>query len=101
VKKLEQEMRYIRSMLKEHGLGKKADKEIIEDKENESENNFDMNQEELKEAIARERREVKEMQTKIEDDKKKFRDEQKVVDSLRYSDPVAFKQKSLLLEKVK
>lgn len=56
---------------------------------------------ELKGYIAREKAELKELQQRLEDDKKQYKLDKKDLEELRHTDPSAFRQRSQILEKVK
>ena len=73
--------------------------EIIEDKENSSQNGDD--EVHLKEFVTKEKQQIKELNKQIEEDKLKYKREKKELEDLKYSDPSLYRQRSAVLEKVK
>ena len=59
------------------------------------------NRDDLKVFIAREKAELKELQQRLEDDKKQYKLDKKDLEELRHTDPSAYRQRSQILEKVK
>lgn len=70
----------------------------IEELENKENSSRDSNDESY---LQREKAELKELQQKLEQDKKKYKEDKKQIDALKYSDPTAYRVKSAMLEKVK
>ncbi len=59
------------------------------------------NRDDLKVFITREKAELKELQQRLEDDKKQYKLDKKDLEELRHTDPSAYRQRSQILEKVK
>lgn len=55
----------------------------------------------LKAFIAREKAELKELQERLEDDKRQYKQDKRELEELRHTDPSAYRQRSQLLDKVK
>lgn len=63
------------------------------DKENSSIEGNDESLDNLREFVNREKSELKEVQAKLEQEKRKFKEDKKELESLKHSDPYSYKQK--------
>lgn len=75
--------------------------EDIEDKENDISPQNSKADIGLKEFLAQEKSELKELQQRLEEDKRRYKIDKKEAEDLRYSDPSSYRQRTQLLEKVK
>ena len=75
--------------------------EDIEDKENSVSPQNSKADIGLKEFVAQEKSELKELQLRLEEDKRRYKIDKKEAEDLRYSDPSSYRQRTQVLEKVK
>ena len=71
-----------------------------ENSSNNSEHNDESSVEEQLALVKKEKKELKDLQKKMENDKVKFREDQKDVERIQYSDPTGYSQKNSVLKKV-
>lgn len=108
LKKLEDEMKQIKEILKQHsssqGRGGNKFQQFLDDVEIEEKENSAQNGEDevhLKDFIAKEKQQIKSINLQIEEDKNKYKREKKELEDLKYQDPTLYRQRSAVLEKVK
>ena len=105
--KLEHEMKQIKEMLQQFSHQQKGGNnfakllEDIEDKENSVSPQNSKADIGLKEFVAQEKSELKELQLRLEEDKRRYKIDKKEAENLRYSDPSSYRQRTQVLEKVK
>ena len=105
--KLEHEMKQIKEMLQQFSHQQKGGNnfakllEDIEDKENSVSPQNSKADIGLKEIVAQEKSELKELQLRLEEDKRRYKIDKKEAEDLRYSDPSSYRQRTQVLEKVK
>ena len=105
--KLEHEMKQIKEMLQQFSHQQKGGNnfakllEDIEDKENSVSPQNSKADIGLKEFVAQEKSELKELQLRLEEDKRRYKIDKKEAEDLRYSDPSSYRQRTQVLEKVK
>jgi hypothetical protein len=72
----------------------------IEDKEN-SENDSINAGDNVRDYISKEKAELKDLQLRLEDDKKRYKEDKREAESLRHADPSTYRQRCQVLDKVK
>jgi hypothetical protein len=69
---------------------------------NEKENSDDNSSSgELKEFLKREKAEIKDLQGRLEDDKRLYKQDKREAETLKHTDPSAYRQRMVVLDKVK
>jgi len=69
---------------------------------NEKENSDDNSSSgELKEFLKREKAEIKDLQGRLEDDKRLYKQDKREAETLKHTDPSAYRQRMAVLDKVK
>jgi chromosome segregation ATPase len=69
---------------------------------NEKENSDDnSSSDELKEFLKREKAEIKDLQGRLEDDKRLYKQDKREAETLKHTDPSAYRQRMAVLDKVK
>jgi hypothetical protein len=55
----------------------------------------------LRDFLKKEKSELKDLQSRLEDDKKRYKEDKREAESLRHTDPSAYRQRMQVLDKVK
>jgi predicted nucleic acid-binding Zn-ribbon protein len=71
------------------------------DKENSSVEGNDESLDHMREYVLKEKSELKELQERLEDDKRRFKKDKKDAEAFKYSEPTGYRQKMQVLDKVK
>lgn len=61
----------------------------------------DKNEDEIYEFVQRRKKEIKEMQEKLDGSKRQYKEDKAAVEAIRLTDPALYRKKSAVLEKVK
>jgi len=72
----------------------------LDEKEN-SDGHINSSGADLKEYLKREKNEIKDLQSRLEDDKRLYKQDKREADTLKHTDPSAYRQRMQVLEKVK
>ena len=107
---MEAEMRQIKKMIEEYGvqeakrsklgdLVRDMDHSMGVDKENSSVEGNE-GEDTLKEYVLREKAELKDLQAKLEQEKRQFKADKRDTESLKYSEPEVYRQRMTVLDKV-
>ena len=72
----------------------------MEEKEN-SDGPVNSSETNLRDFLKKEKAELKEAQVRLEDDKRRYKEDKRDAESLKYTDPSAYKQRMQVLDRVK